>query len=131
MVKYVLILILICFTSPKSWSQEVDTLIYESILLTKHPEFKGGEIEMMKYFQKNIKYPLELTSYSDNSRVFIQFTVNKNGELSDFEILRSISKEIDDEYIRVLKNMPKWNPGEIDGIPVGAKMVIPIQICFR
>jgi len=121
-------LTLICFITPKSWSQEVDTVIYESVLLTKHPEFKGGEEEMMKYMQKNIKYPTELANHSDNSRIFIQFTVNKNGKLSDFEVLRSITKEVDDAFIKFFKSMPDWNPGEIDGVPVRSKMIIPIQI---
>ena len=58
--------------------------------------------------------------------VVIRFTVERDGSLDDFSIVKSVSPELDAEAIRVVKQLPKWEPGTEDGVPVRYIMSLPI-----
>jgi len=59
-------------------------------------------------------------------RVFVQFVVDKDGSITNVEVLKGIGGGCDEEAVRVVKNAPKWNPGKQRGRPVRVKMVLPI-----
>ena len=87
------------------------------------PEFPGGMQAMMKYLAENIKYPSEITA---QGRAVIQFTVGKDGSISDARIMRSVSPEYDAEALRVVNSMPKWKPGKHHGEAVATKFTVPV-----
>lgn len=91
------------------------------------PQFPGGMNEMIKYLGKNIRYPQQASKDSIQGRVIVQFIVNKEGNITQPTILRSVSPELDAEAIRVVSSMPQWTPGKQRGMPVNVKFTLPIS----
>ena len=91
------------------------------------PSFPGGQAAMMTYLARNIKYPPTAMKNKIEGRVILQFVVRADGSISDTHVMRSISPELDAEAVRVIANMPKWNPGKQDGKPVNVKFTIPVS----
>ena len=91
------------------------------------PEFPGGMEGILGYIAKNIKYPEEAQKKGIKGRVVVQFIVNTDGHLSDFEILRGVDPQLDAEALRVVKSMPKWTPGKDKGKVVPVYYTVPIS----
>jgi len=91
------------------------------------PEFPGGIDKMLQFIAENVRVPKCVTYASVEGRSIIEFTVEKDGTLSDFKVVRSLHKECDEEAIRVLKTMPKWKPGMERGKPVKIKYTVPVE----
>ena len=91
------------------------------------PEFPGGMEEMMKYLSMNIRYPEAAHKAGKQGRVLVNFVVEADGTISNANVLRSVSEELDAEAIRVIQNMPKWKPGMQNGQAVRVKYTIPIS----
>lgn len=92
------------------------------------PEFKGGMKEFYTFLSRNIKYPALMKENNIQGRVTVNFSVEKDGTLSNFKILKGIpdGRELDEEALRVLKLSPKWNPGIQRGKPVRVSYSVPI-----
>ena len=91
------------------------------------PEFPGGQQEMMKYLQSNLKYPEAAKAAGAEGKAFVQFVVKADGSISDVQIMRSTGNEsLDAEALRVVKAMPKWRPAMNKGKAVNVKFVLPI-----
>lgn len=90
------------------------------------PEFPGGEAELHKFIQSNLNYPVVDQENGTEGRVSIRFVVDKNGEITNIEVLRGISPSCDREAVRVVKNMPRWIPGKQNGTPVPVYFNLPI-----
>ena len=82
---------------------------------------------MMAYIGQNIKYPAEAVAKGIEGRVLVQFVVNKEGDLQDIKVMKSIDSLLDQEAIRVISSMPKWTPGKLKGEAVNIQYTIPIQ----
>ena len=94
---------------------------------TKMPQFPGGPNELMKYLGENIKYPQSAIDNKIEGRVFVSFVVEKDGYVTNAEVLRGIDKNCDAEAQRVVSSMPKWKPGiNEDGDPVRCKFTVPV-----
>lgn len=93
----------------------------------KMPEFPGGTTELMNWLTQNIKYPESAVKEKLNGRVVVKFVVNKDGSIGETTVVRSIHPDLDKEAVRVVKAMPKWTPGTIDGKPVAVWYTIPIM----
>ena len=91
------------------------------------PEFPGGMDKMAKYLSENIKYPEEAKEKNICGRVFIEFVIEKDGSVSNVNVMRSIGGGCDEEGVRVVKAMPKWKPGLMKGKPVRVHYVLPIN----
>jgi TonB family protein len=90
------------------------------------PEFKGGQREMFQYLANNIKYAAECREKGIEGIVYVGFVVNKDGEVVDIKIKRGVHKVLDKEAIRVVKEMPKWSAGKLDGELVRVTYTLPI-----
>lgn len=90
------------------------------------PSFPGGEAARIKYLAENIKYPQMARESGIQGRVFVTFVVEKDGSVTDVKVLRGIGGGCDEEAIRVIENMPKWNPGKQRGKPVRVQFNMPI-----
>ena len=88
------------------------------VLVEVQPEFPGGMDGLMKYLAKNLRYPAKAKANKVQGRVVLKFIVDKQGCISDVKVVKSLDPECDAEAIRLIKNMPKWIPGKIDGEPV-------------
>jgi TonB family protein len=91
------------------------------------PEFIGGEKDMYKFITNNIVYPPYAKHNQKQGRVYIQFVVGLNGELTNFEVVRGVGYGLDEEALRVSKLMPNWKVGKQDGRAVKVKCVIPVE----
>ena len=95
--------------------------IYDFVSVDKQPQYPGGIAKFYEYLGKEIKYPEVAKKNKTQGKVFLSFTVEKNGKLGDVVITRGLSKETDAEAVRVIKNSPNWNPGLLGGKPVRVK----------
>jgi uncharacterized protein len=91
------------------------------------PEYPGGYAEMVNFIKKNLKYPKAAVKKKIEGTVYVQFTVEKDGSISDVATIKGISAECDGEAERVVSLMPKWKPGKVDGKGVLVRMVLPIN----
>lgn len=91
------------------------------------PQYPGGKEGLMQYMMDNLKYPKELEKSGTEGKVFVKYTVSKKGAVENVNILRSSGHEaMDQEAIRVVKNMQNWEPGTKDGKKVATEMTLPI-----
>ena len=81
-------------------------------VVEESPEYPGGMTELLKYMKENLQYPEEAIEKGIEGRVICQFTVKIDGSIDNIVVLKSIHKSLDEEAIRLIKNMPKWKPGK-------------------
>jgi TonB family protein len=91
------------------------------------PQFPGGLNALMKFLQKTVQYPIKAQENKMTGTVFVQFIVQKTGEVKDAKIVRGICKSLDEEALRVVHLMPLWTPGKKDGKPINTSFCIPIK----
>ena len=110
--------------APEEEEEEEETfMIVESM-----PEFPGGQQAMMRYIAENIKYPVIAQENGIQGRVICQFVVEKDGKVSDIQVVRSSGEaSLDKEAQRVIGSMPKWKPGKQRGKPVRVKYTLPVN----
>ena len=90
------------------------------------PEFPGGMDKLMEYLSKNIKYPSIAQQNNIQGRVIVEFVVNKDGSIVEPKVMRSVDTSLDNEAMRVIKSMPKWNPGKQRGKAVRVRYTVPV-----
>ncbi len=95
-------------------------------VVDKMPSFPGGDEARIKFYHENVKYPEEARQNGISGTVFISFIVEKDGKITDIKLLRGTHELLDAEGLRVVKLMPKWNPGKQDGKAVRVQYNIPI-----
>ena len=90
------------------------------------PEFPGGEKAMMDFVAQNVQYPKEAMEKEISGRVLVGFIVEKDGSITETEVVKGIGGGCDEEAVRVVKAMPKWKPGKQKGKPVRVHFMLPI-----
>ena len=95
-------------------------------VVENQPEFPGGMVELMKYLQKNIKYPTICQEQGIQGRVVVQFVVNSDGSIVDAQVIKPVNPHLDKEAVRVVNAMPKWKPGEQRGKKVRVRFTLPV-----
>ncbi len=95
------------------------------------PEFPGGDLGLMKYIQKNVKYPPIAKEYNITGKVYVSFIVDKSGFVTNVKIVRGVDKNLDAEALRVVKSLPKYKPGKQRGKPVRVMFTIPINFTLN
>ena len=88
------------------------------------PQFPGGDKALMEFLKKEVRQPDEAKDVK--GKVVIRLTVEPSGELTHFEVLRSVHPALDKEALRVAKMMPKWIPGRIYGKLVTSRCCIVV-----
>lgn len=91
------------------------------------PQFPGGQIAMLQYLMKNIKYPEQAMKEGIQGRVAVRFIVEKDGSISDVKPVLSVHPLLNKEAVRVVKSMPKWTPGKQNGKPVRVRFNLPVM----
>ena len=89
------------------------------------PEYAGGAEKMYKYLSDNLKVP---HPHLNITRAYIRFVIEKNGEVTNVEVLRPVDLDetIKESWIKTIKNMTKWKPGEQYGKTVRVKYTLPV-----
>ena len=110
---------------PKAKEEPQEEVVFQ--VVEEMPQFPGGLGEAMKFLAKNIKYPVEAQQAKIEGRVIVRFVVGRDGSVSNVEVVRGVSPELDAEAVRVVSLMPKWIPGKQRGKAVAVKYTMPIM----
>ncbi|HEY3430610.1 MAG TPA: TonB family protein [Cyclobacteriaceae bacterium] len=90
-----------------------------------HPE--NGNRAFKQYLEKNISYPEQALTNKTEGRVTVEFTIQSDGTLSDFTVVRGIGSGCDEELIRLIKEGPRWIPTKKDNVPVQDKAKVRLK----
>jgi len=104
-----------------------DNTIYSFVSMETPPSYPGGIEKFYRFLGENIKYPEEAQKSEISGNVFVSFTVEKDGSLSDIKVDRKLGYGTDEEAVRVLNLSRRWNPGLQNGKAVRVKYNIPIK----
>ena len=89
-------------------------------------EFKGGQAALMKWLSNNIRYPEAAQQNNVQGRVIVKFVVEKDGSIGSPTIVKGVDRDLDQEALRVVRKMPKWQPGKNNGQPVRSYFNLPV-----
>lgn len=95
-------------------------------IVEQMPEYPGGESAMFEFLMANLKYPKSCFDDKIQGRVLVTFVVEKDGSITDTEVLKSVNPDLDAEALRVINSMPAWTPGKQKGQTVRVKFTIPV-----
>lgn len=95
------------------------------------PEFPGGQAALMQYLQSNLRYPTMAREAGIQGTVFVTFVVERDGSITDVRVLRGVGGGLDEEAIRVVRNMPAWTPGRQRGQAVRVQFNLPIRFVLN
>ena len=96
------------------------------VAVEQQAEFPGGQAALMKWLGNNIRYPESAQANGVQGRVIVKFVVEKDGSIGATTIVKGVDKDLDKEALRVVKKMPKWQPGKNNGSPVRSYFTLPV-----
>lgn len=122
-------------TPPKPPEIKVDVKPTVKAAIIEFPdveaEFPGGTAEMTRWINANVQYPEISIQMEEQGKVYLSFVVETDGSITDIQVERGVSKELDREAKRVVRNMPKWNAGEAGGKKVRTRCRLPIVFTLQ
>jgi periplasmic protein TonB len=101
--------------------------VYETYDVQKLPDYPGGRDELFKYIKAHMQFPALAIENNIQGTVALGFIVERDGSLTNIKILKDPGGGCDQEAIRIVKTMPRWAPGEINGTPVRVKYTLPVR----
>ncbi|HHU58013.1 MAG TPA: energy transducer TonB [Bacteroidales bacterium] len=101
------------------------------MIVEEMPEFPGGPEALQRYLSQSVRYPVIAQENGIQGRVYIQFVINQNGEVTNATILRGVDPSLDREALRVVEAMPKWKPGKQRNRPVRVSYTVPINFVLQ
>ncbi len=107
-------------------AEPIEDIVYDFRRVEKMPEPVGGYESFYAILRKNLKYPSRASRMGVEGIVYVSFTINENGAISDLQVPKGIGSGCDEEAMRVLL-LTKWNPGKQRGKPVKVRMVQPLR----
>lgn len=93
----------------------------------QQPEFPGGISALYAYLSEHLSYPQLAKENRVSGTVIVQFIVEEDGRVTELEIARGVSPELNEEALRVLAKMPPWNPGRMNGQDVRVRFTLPVR----
>lgn len=97
------------------------------VAVEQQAEFPGGMAALMKWLSNNIRYPEAAQQNDVQGRVIVKFVVEKDGSVSQVQILKGVDKDLDKEALRVVNKMPKWQAGKNNGVAVRSYFTLPVN----
>ena len=110
----------------RDWSEKLEK---EDVVLIPdvNPEFPGGDEAMMQFLAENIHYPDTAKEYGITGKVYIKFVIEKDGTVSNINVIRDIGGGCGEETKRVVAIMPRWRPGKVGGRNVRSQFILPFN----
>lgn len=96
------------------------------VAVEQRAQFPGGEAAMMKFLTNNVRYPEAAQQNDVQGKVIVNFVVEKDGSIGHVKIAKGVDKDLDREAMRVVKKMPKWQPGKNNGVAVRSYFNLPV-----
>jgi periplasmic protein TonB len=106
-----------------------DNTVYTSV--EQMPVFPGGDAELMNYIKKNLQIPNAAKEAGINGKLFVGFTVNKDGNVTDVRVEKGLGFGLDEAAVRVIQKLPRFTPGKQNGNAVKVRYVWPIKITLQ
>jgi protein TonB len=97
----------------------------EPVLPSRDPSFPGGPAAWLKFLQRHLESPADIEP-GQRIEVYVRFWVDIDGSVSRSQIIRSGGSDFDNEVLRVLKKMPKWEPALQAGRPIAVAFQQPV-----
>ena len=97
------------------------------VAVEQQAEFPGGMAALMKWLSNNIRYPEAAQQNDVQGRVIVKFVVEKDGSVSQAQIVKGVDKDLDKEALRVVNKMPKWQAGKNNGVAVRSYFTLPVN----
>ena len=116
-------------TSNVEAEKKVEDKVFDAV--EQYPSFPGGEGAMFSYISNNLQYPEKAQKNRIQGRVVVKFIVEKDGSIRNVEVNRSVDPDLDNEVIRIIKSMPKWNPAKQKGTEVRAYYYVPVAFRLK
>ena len=91
------------------------------------PQFPGGESELLRFINSNIRYPIKAQEWGIKGRVILRFVVTRSGKVDKVEVVRSLDRDCDKEAVRVIKLLPDFIPGKQKGENVAVWYILPVD----
>lgn len=107
-------------------SQGRSTSVYLAEETDIHPSFPGGDRNLLRFINSERRYPARAYKEGIEGRVMCSFVVGADGSISNVEVVRGVEESLNAEAVRIIKSMPRWNPGTIDDEPVATYCLLPI-----
>jgi protein TonB len=132
--RHLLFVVLISY-SAISYSQHSDSTLRPRAaepayrMVEVMPEYPGGPDSLASFIKANLKYPRAARENSMSGKVVIEAIVEKDGSLSDIRIKTAVFPKLDEEALRIVKLLPKYNPGQQKGKPV--RVIISLPVIFK
>jgi protein TonB len=104
-----------------------DTTVYKQHEVTVKPMFNGSSEGFLRFLIKTVRYPAAAREHNIQGKVYVAFIVEKDGNLSNFRVTKKVSKDLDEETLRVMKVSPPWQPAKNDDKPVRCWVEVPIS----
>ena len=96
-------------------------------VVENNPTFNNSDAyEFSKWVSEQMQYPQDAIDQNIQGRVVLQFTVNKEGQVEDVQVVRGVNEALDNEAVRVVTASPKWEPGTQNGNPVNVRYTFPV-----
>ncbi len=102
-----------------------DDKVFE--VVEQKPQFPGGEAALLKWVSEHIRYPAMAQENNIQGRVIVQFVVTKTGDVGEVKVVRGKDPDLDKEAMRVVKSLPKFVPGKMNGHSVNVWYTLPIS----
>lgn len=100
-------------------------------IVEEMPEFPGGELALRKFIANAIKYPVIAQENGVQGKVYVNFVVGKDGQVTDARVIRSVDPALDKEALRVVNSLPRWKPGRQGGENVRVSFSVPISFVLQ
>lgn len=95
------------------------------------PEFPGGMDSLYAYLCRNVSYPAEARDSNITGKVFVSFTIERDGSVTDVKILRDIGGGCGAAVVEAVKNMPRWKPATMQGKPIRMQFSLPVNFSLE
>ena len=105
---------------PNEMSDEPYTMVEQM------PQYPGGQAELLKFIRENLNYPTKAWQEGIQGKVVVRFVITPDGKASNTKVLKSLTPELNQEAIRVIKLTKGWKPGFHNGIAVPVYYTCPI-----
>jgi protein TonB len=96
------------------------------VVVEEQPEYPGGNAAMMQFLSDNIRYPVIAQENGIQGRVICNFVVERDGSITDVQVVRGVDPSLDREAVRVIQQMPRWKPGKQRGQAVRVRFTLPV-----
>lgn len=124
--KKLFLIMLLAFVSVNAYSQsdDADNDVYN--MVDQSAKFQDGYNSIIKFVKENIKFPAEAQENNVHGKLMVSVVVEKDGSLSDIKIKKGLGYGLDEEIVRIIKMMPKWQPAQHKGKAVRQSQTIVI-----